>query len=123
MATEIPSARISPQNDRGVLKFYEGDTFTMNLHLDLKDQDGEAIHFDNDTDTFKLTFYNKKNTAVKEFTYGVGGTSVTEDTCEIDFTDVVTALFPKGEYHYDGIWKRTGFRRVTIISDAQLCVL
>lgn len=123
MATQIPSAMISPQNDGGVLKFYEGDTFTMNLHLDLKDQDGEPIHFDNETDTLKLSFYNKRNTKVKEFDFGGEGEEVTDDTCIIEFDDTVTAFFPKGEYHFDGIWKRSGFRRVTIISDAQLCVL
>ena len=42
MATPIPGAYPSPRIDKGVLRWYEGDTFSIVLRFDLKDQDGEA---------------------------------------------------------------------------------
>ena len=40
MATPIPGAYPSPRIDKGVLRWYEGDTFSIVLRFDLKDQDG-----------------------------------------------------------------------------------
>ena len=38
MATPIPGAYPSPRIDKGVLRWYEGDTFSIVLRFDLKDQ-------------------------------------------------------------------------------------
>ena len=76
MATPIPGAYPSPRIDKGVLRWYEGDTFSIVLRFDLKDQDGEAVH------TFSFA-------------------KVENDQVTLNFDATVTAKFTKGKYTYD----------------------
>ena len=94
--SNLPSAEQSPRVVNGVIKWYEGDTFTMDLGLGLTDQDGEAVTL-NAADTVKVTFRDKGENVVKEFSF----TNVSKDTVTLDFNAAVTALFPKGRYTYD----------------------
>ena len=55
MATPIPGAYPSPRIDKGVLRWYEGDTFSIVLRFDLKDQDGEAVTIGT-TDSMAVVF-------------------------------------------------------------------
>ena len=56
--SNLPNAEQSPRVVNGVIKWYEGDTFTMDLGLGLTDQDGEAVTL-NAADTVKVTFRDK----------------------------------------------------------------
>ena len=94
--SNLPSAEQSPRVVNGVIKWYEGDTFTMDLGLGLTDQDGEAVTL-NAADTVKVTFRDKGENEVKEFSF----TNVSKDTVTLDFNAAVTVLFPKGRYTYD----------------------
>lgn len=122
MALEIPAAEVSPQNDSGIIKFYAGDTFELHLELDLKDQDGEPIIFNNETDTLTITFKDKRKQVVKTFAFGGDDEPITDNIAVLLFDDTVTALFPEGVYTYDGVFTNTE-RRVTIIKNAPLVVM
>lgn len=122
MALEIPAAEVSPQNDSGIIKFYEGNTFELHLELDLRDQDKEPIIFDNATDTLVITFKDKRKQPVKTFSFGGEDEQITDNVAVLTFDTETTALFPKGFYTYDGDFTNTE-RRVTIIKNAPLVVM
>lgn len=122
MALEIPAAEVSPQNDSGIIKFYAGDTFELHLELDLKDQDGEPIIFNNETDTLTITFKDKRKQTVKAFSFGGEDEQITDNVAVLTFDTETTALFPVGVYTYDGVFTNTE-RRVTIINNAPLVVM
>ena len=122
MALEIPAAEVSPQNDSGIIKFYVGDTFELHLELDLKDQDGEPIIFNNETDTLTITFKDKRKQTVKTFSFGGEDEQITDNVAVLTFDTETTVLFPVGIYTYDGVFTNTE-RRVTIINNAPLVVM
>ena len=41
--TKLPGAKPSPRIAGGVLRWYAGDTFSVTLALELRDQDGETV--------------------------------------------------------------------------------
>ena len=84
MATPIPGAYPSPRIDKGVLRWYEGDTFSIVLRFDLKDQDGEAVTIGT-TDSMAVVFLDDTRQTVHTF----------------NFDATVTAKFTKGKYTYD----------------------
>ena len=92
----LPGARVSPRLASGAICWYAGDTFTVQLLLELADQDGAAVTI-GAADTVKVTFYDKQRRLVKEFSF----TGPAGNTVSLVFDDGVTALFPKGEYTYD----------------------
>lgn len=92
----IPGARVSPRIANGCICWYEGDTFSLVLRLELEDQDGEDVTI-SESDTVKVTFRDRTEQAVQEFTFEkIEGNSVT-----LAFTDEVTKKFPRGGYTYD----------------------
>lgn len=93
--TSLPSARSSPRIINGVLKWYEGDTFTLDIELELTDQDGMTI--DTTGKEVDFLFYNRSNELVKEFIFK----NIQNNTVTLVFNTDVSALFPMGEYHYD----------------------
>ena len=106
----------------GVLKFYEGDTFTYCLTLELTDQDGVPFTLDPDCAVLKFRFYNCKNVLVKEFVFGgENGGDIIDNKVELNFDSTATALFRRGKYHYDCILE-CGERRVTLADNALLTV-
>ena len=95
----LPRAEISPRIVNGVLKWYEGDTFSLQIDLELEDQDGETITIQPE-DTLKVVFKNKSLRTVKEFTF----TGIEGNTIHLEFDKECTALFEKGNYTYDIIY-------------------
>ena len=41
--TKLPGAKPSPRIAGGVLRWYAGDTFSVTLALELRDQDGDPV--------------------------------------------------------------------------------
>lgn len=113
--SELPSAKQSPRIVNGVLRFFERDTFDLNLELELTDQDGTPITIQS-TDTIKIVFTDKTNAVIKEFDF----TGATNNTVTLDFDTACTALFKKGEYHYDLYY--TGSERTTI-AKSNVCMV
>lgn len=121
MATAIPKAERTPRNENGVLKFYKGNTFQYYIHLFLKDQDGEEISFNNETDTLTVKFIDIKNNVIKTFEFGKDKELAVENNiAEFDFTDDVTALFDRGRYKYIGDFESPTLGRRTIINAPML---
>jgi hypothetical protein len=108
----IPSAKQSPRLVGGVLFFYYLDTFTLQIELDMTDQDGVEIDA---TGTVEFVFYDDCHNKIKEFTLTPNNNIVT-----LDFTEDVTALFHKGEYTYDVYYN--GENRTTIANDNKAVV-
>ena len=96
--SNIPNAKPSPRIECGVLTWYEGDTFSLDLTLELTDADGAPVSVGED-DSVKVLFKNRKNAAVKEFAFS--GADVSGDTLRLTFDAAVSALFPAGGYTYD----------------------
>lgn len=123
MAINIPSANVSPRNDNGILKFYEGDTFVFNLCLELKDQDEKDIVLDSGKDSVEIVFYDNKNYVKKQFNFGKGTGTINEgNVLELAFDDETSKDFPKGKYTYDGFVTIEGIGRRTIINRAPVLV-
>lgn len=124
MAINIPSANVSPRNDNGILKFYEGDTFTFNLYFELEDQDNKEIILDGNKDSIVITFYDYKNRIVKTFSFGKGkDEAILEgNIVELDFDEETSKLFEEGKYSYDGVVEIEGIGKRTIINKAPVLV-
>lgn len=96
MAAPIPSAYPSPRLDKGVLRWYEGDTFKIALRFELKDQDGESVSVGT-TDSVNVEFLDDTRQTVHTFSFP----EVEENQVELEFNAEVTAKFGKGKYTYD----------------------
>ena len=107
----LPKARMSPRIVNGVLKWYAGDTFELQVDITLQDQDGEPIAI-KDTDTIEFEFFNKKRDPVKKFTF----TNVVNGSVLLVFDEEVTELFSAGEYTYDIYYD--GYVRKTLSNDS-----
>lgn len=106
----VPGARVSPRIANGCICWYEGDTFSLRLKLELEDQDGEDVTV-GASDSVKVTFFDRTRQQVHEFTYtGITGNAVT-----LSFTESVSAKFPKGLYTYDILY--THGDRTTLASE------
>lgn len=118
----LPTAKVSPRIENGVLYWYAGDTFTLELELSLEDQDGTALAVDSDTDDVTVEFYNDRRESVKTFSYGkTAGSTITGNVISLVFDEQVSALFPKGSYTYDVIyqstWRRTLVRENQAVAE------
>lgn len=94
----LPGVR-GPRISGGVLKWYAGDVFDLQVRLELTDEDDEAVTVQSE-DTVTFLFKNCCREPVYELTF----TDITDNIVVVRFTDPVTALFPKGEYTYDVIY-------------------
>ena len=103
----IPAAAPSPRISGGTIKWYAGDTFTLNLQLALTDQDGAAVGIPMG-DVVSVTFYDRCLRPV----YSFADRRVTDNVLSLVFTEEVSSRFPAGEYTYDVRWD--GDRRVTV---------
>lgn len=97
--TPIPAARPSPRIDKGVLCWYEGDTFSVVLRLELQDQDGETVDV-GAADSVTITFYDETRQGVHAFAFS----GVTDNQVTLDFDETVSAKFPRGKYRYDVLY-------------------
>lgn len=94
--TPIPGARPSPRIDRGVLCWYEGDTFEITLRFDLHDQDGETVEMQTG-DSVAVTFLDDTRKTVQTFNFE----AVEDNRVTLVFDAAVSANFPRGKYTYD----------------------
>lgn len=111
----IPNAKESPRIVNGVLRWYCGDTFDLQLTLDLEDQDREPVVIQ-PTDKVEVVFLDRSLNEVKTFTF----TEVEGNTVVMTFDEDVTALFDIGDYTYDVYY--TGEERVTLAEDNKVVV-
>ena len=111
----LPAASGSPHITGGVLKWYAGDVFDLQVRLELTDQDGAAIQMATG-DTVTFVFRN----ACREPVYQVTFREIEDNTLVLRFGEQETALFPTGSYTYDVIYK--GAVRRTLASDAPILV-
>lgn len=121
MATAIPRAEVSPRNENGILKFYKGNTFQYYIHIFLRDQDGEEIAFNNETDTLTVNFFDIKNNLIKAFEFGKDKElQIENNIAKFDFTDEVSGLFDKGRYRYIGDFASPTLGKRTVINAPML---
>lgn len=93
----IPTAKKSPRIEDGVIKWYEGDTFTLALIIKIRDDDG-PIDISN-TDIILCKFYNDTgNVETLEFT------NIEDNVIYINVDDTLTKKFPQGLYKYDIVY-------------------
>lgn len=87
----------SPRFENGILCIYEGDTFDLQLDLNLT-RDGEAIDVQ-PTDVVTLEF---RNVACKtgDVITTVDFTEITDNQIILHWDNELTAKFPKGKYAY-----------------------
>lgn len=111
----IPNAKQSPRLINGVLLWYEGDTFDFDIHLNIKDQDGEA-YIIKPSDTVIISFENARHLTVAEYSF----TGISDNNINISIDDNETVKFPKGEYTYRA--KLTWLRKTTIIAENKAVV-
>lgn len=111
----IPSARSSPRIVNGVIKWYERDTFSIDIELELTDQDGEKVEV-KPTDVVEVNIYNRSDKLVTSFVRE----NVANNTITIDIDKETTKLFTAGEYHYDVIVE--GESRTTIARNNDIIV-
>ena len=96
MATPIPGAYPSPRIGKGVLRWYEGDTFSIVLRCDLKDQDGEAGTVGR-TESVAVAVVDDSGQKENTFSFA----QVENDQGTLTFDATVTEKFTKGKYTYD----------------------
>ncbi len=111
----LPNTEVSPRIVNGVLRWYAGDTFDIQIEIDLKDQDDEPITIGPD-DTVEVVFKDKSLDVVKTFEFN----NIEDNTVTLEFDETCTALFPAGKYTYDVYY--TGEKRTTIANDNKVLV-
>lgn len=87
----------SPRFENGMLCFYEGDTFDLELELNLT-EDGEPVAIKQD-DLITLEFYGDKckdKTAVASIEF----TNIENNKITLRWTPQFTANFKRGRYTY-----------------------
>jgi len=112
----IPNAEPSPRIVNGELHWYQGDTFSIELHLDLKDQDDTPITIAA-TDTVKVVFTDRSGAEIKVFD---PFTNIVDNKITLTFDSAKSAKFVKGQYRYDIIY--TGQNRTTIADENKVVV-
>lgn len=101
----LPSARMSPRIINGALKWYEGDTFNLQVEIDLTDENGDKVEIVA-PQTVEFKFYDERERMVYWMTFG----NIKDNTVLLIVDDDVTKKFPKGEYTYDVIYNG-GYRK------------
>lgn len=110
MENVIVPAPQSPRMDNGVLKWFYGDTFAVDMVINLSEQimgnDGEIIDrlvdFAPD-DQIVVTFFNSRKEVVHSFiAKNISNDEGTENyhTITLDFTKDISHKFCKGRYTY-----------------------
>ena len=106
----IPAAKTSPRVENGCLCWYEGDTFEIQMQIELTDQDRQNENI-LESDIVTITFYDESRAIVQEFAFqNVQGNTVT-----LSFTDEISKKFLKGRYRYDMLY--TYNNKTTLIRD------
>lgn len=89
----IEGAKPSPRVANGNLYWYEGDTFSFTLQIDIKDVFGydKIIQVG---ETITAVFYNKAEATILTKTF----TAVENNTITLSIDEAETAKFPEGRY-------------------------
>ena len=111
----LPCASLSPRISGGVLKWYAGDVFDLQVRLALTDENGEALEIES---THTVTFVFRD--ACRRVVYEVTFVEIEDDTVVLRFTEAVSRLFPRGSYTYDVIYK--GAVRRTLVCNGPILV-
>ena len=101
----LPAACPSPRIVGGVLKWYAGDVFDLQVQLELTDQNGAVIAFAPEH-TVSFVFRDHRG----EVVYRMSFCDIRENTVVLRFHEAVTACFPGGAYTYDVIYQGNGRR-------------
>ena len=64
--TKLPGAKPSPRIAGGVLRWYAGDTFSVTLALELRDQDGDPVTV-GASDSLTVSFFDASHAPVSPF--------------------------------------------------------
>ena len=104
-ASLIPAAAPSPRIVGGVLKWYAGDVFELQVQLELEDQYGFPIEIA-EGHTIMFVFRNAR----REVVYQVVFKEIADNTVILQFDEAVTSQFPAGNYTYDVIYQGVGRR-------------
>lgn len=111
----LPSANPSPRIVGGVIKWYEGDTFDLQVDIELMDQNGDGVVILPEH-ALDFVFRNSRN----EIVYAVRFTEITDNCVVLAFTPDVSSKFPKGGYTYDVYYD--GAKRKTLVDQAPIIV-
>lgn len=92
----VPAAKPSPRTEYGILKWYEGDTFCIQLNLTAKDPGGHEVALTAE-DTAAINFYDctRRKVTTMEFA------DLSAGFVTLDFPEDVSGKFTKGRYTYD----------------------
>ena len=111
----LPAACVSPRITGGVLKWYAGDVFDLQVRLELTDQDGTEIQIAPEH-MVTFVFRNVRREPIYEVTFR----GIEDNTVVLRMSEIETAMFPAGSYTYDVIYR--GAVRRTLASDAPVLV-
>lgn len=114
---KLPWAKMSPRIENGVLYWFEGDTFQMNLLLTLKDQDGLTLEVKSN-EKLELVFLDKHRDVVKTLVFS--GQVASSGAVRVVMDTELSALFPAGRYSYD--LRLLGEERTTLIRGGRIVV-
>ena len=104
----LPAAAASPRIDGGVLKWYAGDTFQLQVHMELTDQNGSPVNVQRGQQV-TFVFQDHRGREVYRVTF-----ENVEDNCvTLVFDGETSGLFPAGDYTYDVIY--SGSVRKTLV--------
>ena len=95
----LPAAKPSPRIESGVMRWYAGDTFSVTLVPELRDQDGEAVTI-GASDSLTVRFFDASHEPVHTFQFD----GMTDGRAMMTFDGTVSAKFPKGAYYYDTVY-------------------
>lgn len=110
----LPGAKPSPRIEHGVIMWYAGDTFDLDIALHLTDQDGEDIIIGDD-DRVEVEFRRRSGSLLHRFVCTAEDDTLHGNTITLIFDERTAAMFARGEYIYD-IYL-VGAERTTIAND------
>jgi len=91
---DLDTAKASPRIEDGKFLWYEGNTFAIELEINLTNKDGESIILGNN-DTIIVNFY-KNNISMHKIIF----TNFFENKIFIHFDEETTKKFKEGKYQY-----------------------
>ena len=111
----LPAAAASPRIDGGVLKWYAGDTFHLQVFMELKDQNCKPVDIQAGQ-RVAFIFRDHKDREVHRAEF-----EAVENNCvTLVFDEDVTDLFPAGDYTYDVVY--SGRARKTLVHQGPVWV-
>lgn len=112
---KLPAAAVSPRVVGGMLKWYAGDTFRLQVQLSLQDQNGNPVEIQ-EGHKVEFVFRDHRDRQVHRVVF-----ENVEDNCvTLVFDEAVTAMFPAGDYTYDAVY--SGYVRKTLVHRGPICV-